>query len=350
MITVKEIAKHCDVSPSTVSNILNGKSNVGEATKHKVLAYVKKTGYQPNYFAQNIRNKGSRLISIIAEDLTVFGTNPVVESIMAYCDDNNYRTVLMNLGLYKKWRDTWYNDVDILKASASPAIAESLAIRVKGIIYVAGHCRMIDCFPDDYSTPSIIAYGLSQNNKFPSVVIDDEGGGYDITNYLITKNHRKIGLIAGAEENLHTKSRLHGYQKALFDNGLLYNPSVVYYGNWRRASGYAGAKQLLSEGVTAMFCMNDEMAAGAYDFLYDSNISVGKDISIAGFDNMELSDYLRPRLTTNEVPLVEIGKKAAEILIQTLEGTSADMHEHSIFRMPCNIVERESVHDVKEKA
>jgi len=90
MITVKEIAKRCGVSPSTVSNILNGRTNVGEQTKQRVLECVKETGYQPNYFAQSIRNQSSRMISIITEDLNAFGTNPIVQSVMEYCDDRNY--------------------------------------------------------------------------------------------------------------------------------------------------------------------------------------------------------------------------------------------------------------------
>jgi len=344
MVTLKDIAKKCGVSPSTVSNILNSKSNVGEQTRQRVLDYVNEIGYQPNYFAQSIRNqKNTRVISIITEDLTVFGATPVVEAIMAYCEDMNYRTVLMNLRLYKKWHSTWYNDAEKVKASFNPVIQEALAIRVDGIIYVAGHCRMINYFPPDFPIPAVISYGLSQDNVYPSIIIDDEKGGYDLTNYLIAKGHKKIGLIAGVMDNMHTKSRLIGYQKALFEGGVLFNPSFVYYGNWRRESGYHGAKLLLNEGVTAVFCMNDEMAAGVYDYMHEYNLRVGEDVSIVGFDNMELSDYLHPRLTTNEIQLGEIGKKSAEVMIEMLENTESTGNEPVITKIPCTLIERDSV-------
>ena len=343
MMTVKEIAKLCEVSPSTVSNILNGKTNVGEQTRQKVLDCVRVSGYQPNYFAQSIRNQGSRMINIITEDLTVFGTNPIVESIMACCDDNNYRTILMNLRLYRKWRDTWYEEDDKIRAELKPAIQEAMSIRVNGIIYVAGHCRVINYFPDNFQTPVVIAYGMAKENKYPSIVIDDEKGGYDTTKYLIAKKHKKIGVIAGAADNLHTKYRLLGYQKALYEEGVLYNPSLIYYGDWERESGYDGIMNIFDRGVTAVFCMNDKMAAGAYDFLNERKISVGEKISVIGYDNMDLSDYLRPRLTTSEIQLDEIGRKAAEIMINLLENPENAKNAPNITKMPCKIIERESV-------
>jgi LacI family transcriptional regulator len=276
----------------------------------------------------------------------VFGTNPIVEAIMAYCDDNGYRTNLMNLRLYDKWQDTWYDDIEKLKMAVDPVIHEALSIRVSGIIYVAGHCRIINCIPPDLSIPVVIAYGLSKSEAYPSIIIDDEKGGYDIASHLITRGHKKIGVIAGAAYNMHTEHRLLGYQRALFDNGVTYNPSWVIHGDWKRESGHHGAAHLVKEGVTAIFCMNDDMAAGVYDYLYEQNIAVGRDISVAGYDNMEISDYLRPRLTTNEIQLNEIGRKSAEIMLNALEGEERSERSPHIYKVPCRLIERESVASV----
>jgi len=343
VITVKGIAKQCGVSPSTVSNILNGRKNVSEQTRQKVLDCVKRTGYQPNYFAQSIRNQDSRMISIITEDLNTFGTNPIVQSVMEYCEDHNYRTVLMNLRLYQKWANTWYDDKEKVMTSLSPVLQEALAIRVNGIIYVAGHCRIINYFQPEFPVPIVISYALSQGNIHPSIVIDDEQGGYDVTRHLTEKGHKKIGLLAGVSDNLHTKGRLLGYQKALFESGILYNPSLVYYGDWYRDSGYAGAKALLKGDITAIFCMNDTMAAGVYDYLYQSGVSIGKEISVIGFDNMEKSDYMHPRLTTNEIRLDEIGRRSAEMLIKIMENTDETRSDYQAIPIPCKMIDRESV-------
>src|SRR5574344_1873288 len=100
MITLKEVAQTCGVSVATVSNILNGKPKVSEATKQRVLEVVKQTGYQPNYFAQGMRKQKTEMIGIITEDLNEFSSTPIVEAIMAYCEDHGYRTILINMRMY----------------------------------------------------------------------------------------------------------------------------------------------------------------------------------------------------------------------------------------------------------
>lgn len=345
MITLKEIAKMCNVSISTVSNVLNGKPKVSEEIRQKVLEVVKETGYQPNYFAQGMRKQKTRIIGIIVEDLDVFSTPPMVEAIMAYCDDNNYRTILVNLRLYDRWENTWFTDNNKIQSVLRPAIQELLSIKVDGIMYVAGHCRYIDLFMDDPGIPAVIVYGLSASPKLPSVIFDDEKGSYDITKYLISKGHKKIGVVAGDADNIHTQKRILGYQKALYEEKVLYNPDWIRHGDWKRPSGYKLAEKLVKEGVTAIFCMNDLMAAGVYDYLYENNITVGRDISIAGYDNNQISEYLRPKLTTSDIPLKIIGKKSAEVIVSMLSN-EAYLGETEVIKLPCNLIIRESVHNI----
>lgn len=347
MITVKELAQMCNVSASTVSNILNGRPNVGEETRRRVLEAVEKTGYQPNYFAQSIRKQSNRMISIIVEDLDEFSTAPIVEAAMAHCDDMGYRTILMNMRLYDKWKATWYDDEEKVKNVLKPAIQELLSIRVDGLIYIAGHCRQIDYFPENFNIPTVLAYGLSKDEKYSSVVIDDEKGGYDIGRYLLSMGHKKIGVIAGAVNNLHTQSRLKGFIDALTEENIELENDCIRYGDWNRESGYREVPYLLDNDITAIFCMNDSMAAGVYDFLYERGVSIGEDISIVGYDNKDLSDYLRPRLTTNELPLKKIGNKAAEILLQKLENQEENK-ETEIIRIPCEMIVRNSVFNAKD--
>ncbi len=343
MITVKEIAQMCNVSASTVSNILNGKPNVGEDTRRRVLEVVAQTGYQPNYFAQSMRKQSNRMISIIVEDLDEFSTAPIVESAMAYCDDMGYRAILMNLRLYDKWKATWYDDDEKVKQVLKPVIQELQSIRVDGIIYIAGHCRYIDYFPENFKIPTVLAYGLSKDTRYPSVVIDDEKGGYDMAKYLLSMGHKAIGVIGGADDNLHTQARLAGFKKALAEESLSFDNDNLRYGEWNRESGYREAPYLLEKDITAIFCMNDSMAAGVYDFMYEKGMTVGKEFSVVGYDNKDLSDYLRPRLTTNELPLKRIGNKAAEILLEILESGEGLSQVADVIKIPCEMIYRESV-------
>src|SRR5690606_20004378 len=164
----------CGVSTSTISNVLNGKRKVSEATRQKVLEVVRKTGYQPNYFAQGMRKQKTNMIGIIAEDLLQFSSPPIIERIMAYCEDMHYRTVLINMRMYDKWKDTWYDDEEKLQPVLRPALRVLSPTRVARVISLAGHGRVINCFPDDFEAPAIVVYAYSASPKCASVVIDDE--------------------------------------------------------------------------------------------------------------------------------------------------------------------------------
>lgn len=351
MTTLKEIAQMCGVSPSTVSNILNGKPKVSEATKKRVLDVIKETGYQPNYFAQGMRKQKTRIIGVLAEDLDQFSSPGVIEGIMSYCEQRNYRTILENMRLYQRWGNTWFDQEKKYNSILKPAMQQLLSIKVDGIIYVAGHARNISCFPEDFELPGVIAYGYSRSLKFPSVVIDDEKAAYDATRYLIDKGYRKIGVITGVISNIHTQKRTLGYQKALYEERILFNPKLVLNGNWTRTSGYEAVPALLAEGITAIFCMNDIMAAGVYDYLYEHNLVPGKDISVIGYDNREPAAYLRPQLTTMEIPLMTIGEKAAEAMLDILETedevqTTERNLEAVEIPVDCHLVERNSVEPI----
>lgn len=342
MITVKEIAKMCGVSPSTVSNILNGKPNVSEKTRQRVWDAVKETGYQPNYYAANMRKQSTRTIAIVAEDLGQFSTTPILEAAMSACEEHDYRSVIMNLRLYDKWRDTWYNDEIKLQSVLSPVLNELKSIKVDGLLYIAGHGRAIKCLPEDFSLPTVVAYATSENNRFPSIVLNDEKGGYDMIKYLISMGHRRIGIIAGAADNMHTRERLLGCQRALFEEGIPYNPEWTVYGDWEKESGYECAKKLASQNLTAIWCMNDLMAGGVYDYAHENGIVIGKDLSVAGYDNRQVAEYFFPGLTTNQLPLKQVGFDCAEKLISILENGEREVPKET-FKVDGEMVIRNSV-------
>ena len=345
MITVKEIAKMCNVSPSTVSNILNGKSNMTEETKKRVLEVVEKTGYRPNFFAQGMRRQNNKCICIIAEELLQFSTPPIVEAIMDVCESKGYRSILINMSMYEKWKKTGVNlgDEKLLKENTSPALLEAQAMRADGVIYVAAHGHVLNNIPEDYGIPVVFAYGHSTVRDYKSVLIDDCGGAELLTKHLIDKGHKKIGVIAGKEENLHTVERLKGYKKALKEYGIKYDDSIGLFADWESETGKECSKKLLSKGVTTIWCMNDLMAAGAYDAVLEAGLMVGKDISVFGFDNREVSEFMYPKLSTCELPLDKIGKTCAELIIQEIEDENFRKQPAEVTKVPCVLVLRESV-------
>ena len=340
MITLKEIAEKCSVSITTVSNILNGKSNVSESTKNRVLEVVKETGYRPNYMARGLRASKTNSVGIIIDDLTEFSSTGIIDGIMSYFDEHKYKAILENLRFYSKWGTKWYHNKGY-EDSVQQAIDEFISIKVDGIIYVAGHARCISCIPDNLNIPLVISYAFTEKPGISSVEFDDLQAACEMTTKLIKNGHKKIAVIAGSETNIHTQRRLEGYRKALKENKIE-DCGHLKYALWDRESGYLAAKELLKDSeCTAVFCFNDLMAAGGYDYLDEKGLVPGKDIAVAGFDNRTMSQFLKPALTTVEIPLYEIGRKSAEIILTQINSPDDYEIQHNF--VECKIIERESV-------
>ncbi|BDC92550.1 transcriptional regulator, LacI family [Treponema bryantii] len=341
MVTLKEIAEKCSVSITTVSNILNGKSNVSEKTKERVLKIIKETGYHPNYMARGLRAAKTNSVGIIIDDLTEFSSPGIIDGIMSYFDEHKYKAILENLRFYSKWGTKWYHNKGY-EESVQQAIDEFESIKVDGIIYVAGHARCISCIPDNLNVPLVISYAFTEKKGISSVEFDDMKAAYDLTKHLIENGHKKIAVIAGTKNNIHTGRRLEGFKKAMKENALPVKDSDIKYAAWDTPSGYENAKLLLEDSdYTAVFCFNDLMAAGVYDYLYEKKLVPGKDISVAGYDNRTMSRYLKPALTTVEIPLYDIGRKSAELILKQINNEDDSEQQQSFVQ--CGIIERESV-------
>jgi len=347
MATIKEIAKLCDVSVATVSNVINDKPNVSEKTRQRIIKVMEELDYTPNYVAKNLKMRHTRSIGVIAEDMTVFSIPDIIDGITKHCEEEDYQILLFNLRLYKKYQDSYYRSTDFY-GKVQHEIKELLAKQVEGIIYVAAHEREIWCIPETLPIPTVMAYGYSGTPKTPSVMVDDEDGAFQMVSYLISQGHKKIGVITGKTYSIHTQARLEGYQRALFENGILYNQNLIVTGDWLRKSGAMNADALIDQGVTAIFCMNDEMAGGVYDRFEEKKIIVGKDISVVGFDSRELSEYYKPPLTTVKLPLHDIGYRASEIMQQLLkqQKLNGDISEKGVCPIQCELLVRESVRKI----
>lgn len=344
MVTVKEIARECKVSPTTVSNILNGKPKVSEETRQRVLEAVDKMGYRPNYIAQGLRNRKTKTIGIIAEDIAQFSTPEILDGIMSCCEEKGYRVVVKNLRLYARWSDSWFDNEIRYHSILDPTLKELESIRVDGIIYIAGHARIVHCFPEGFHTPAVMAYAFSDNKRVPSVAIEDQESACEMIRYLMSKGHSRIGVIAGKENNIHTQQRVLGYRKILRENNIPFHPAWVRYTDWEKAGAYLEAKELLKEDVTAIFCLADQMAGGVYLRLDEMGLRAGRDIAVAGFDNQDIAEFFVPGLTTMALPLREIGSVSADYLLRQMDGTEGEIPEKTL--IPCTFIERESVHEI----
>ena len=344
MVTIRDIAEECKVSITTVSNVINGKAKVGEKTRQTILEVIEKRGYRPNSIAQGLRSQKTKNIAIIADDIAQFSTPEIIEGIMSCCEKRGYRTTVKNLRMYARWQDTWYDNDIAFHSVLNPILEELDSHMVDGTIYVAGHARKINCFPESYNTPAVMAYAYDQNPLVPSVLIDDEKSAYQMIRYLIQKGHRKIAVLGGKEDNLHTQRRLKGYQRALYEAQILYNPTLIHYSDWTIAAGYDEVKKLPINEITAIFCMSDRMAGGVYRYLDELGLRPGRDIAVTGFDDQEISKVMIPELTTMALPLQEIGRASAELLFRQIEKGEVEKNREML--IPCFFVERDSVMEI----
>lgn len=341
-VTIKDVAARCGVSISTVSNVLNGKSNkVSADVCKKVMDAVEETGYRPNYLAKNLRSLSTKTIGVIAEDLIIFSASPMIEGIMGACEEKGYNVVIENMRLFGRWGDAWMKDEALFQSALQPVLTKMDSLNVDGIIYVGGHEHKVNELRSAISTPIVMAYCYSEDEDIISFRPDDQTGGFDAVNYLFSMGHKDIGIITGESDNPHTINRLIGVQKAFYEKGLLFNPTLISYQHWSKEGGYDGMKELMDKGITAVFCMSDAIACGAYAALMENKMIPGKDMSIVGFDNQDISYFLTPRLTTMALPLEDIGYNAVTVLIDKVEGNPVEADKNS--RIKSSLIIRESV-------
>lgn len=340
MSTIKDIAKNCGVSIATVSNVLNGKGSPSEATKIKVIETASKMNYVPNFMARNLKQRETKLIGVIAEDLTVFNMPEIIDGINEYTESKGYALLLGNLRILKKYGRKFYQeDKDAFYADVMRELRIMESKNVDGIIYIGAHRRVI--LPLNYRNdlPIVIAYGDSDDKDIPVINYDDVKGAYDITNVLLESKHDVYGAITGDEKSVHSIARLEGFKKALEDNGLIVDDKNLISGQWDRDVAKKVVVKLLSNGVTGIFAMNDRMALGVYDYARENNLQIGKDIDVVGFDNLDFANVLTPNLNTVNLPLHEIGNKSAEVLISIIENKFVGKVKS--FNISCDVVKRD---------
>ena len=336
MITLKELADRCGVSTATVSNAINGKSNISESTKMRILQMIEETGYKPNFMARNLRVNSKRTIGLIIEELSAFTSPAIIEGIMRYFEAQKYETILYNMRVYSNLN--WMDDEKFLQSGVNNAVDELLSKQVNGIIHVAEHSRKLKYYNHILPVPVVISYAYPDERKLPYVSIDDETSTLKMAEYILSKGHTKIAMICGLNDNLHAQKRYNSFKRVLKEHNIPFDEDLCVFVNWTRDAGKEAAAKVLKKGVTAVFCHNDFLAAGVYDYLYEHNMQPGKDLFVTGFDDHIVSSYLHPGITTMKLPLLEIGRKSAELMDNLLKSDAKCGIEG--FEIPCELIAR----------
>ena len=339
MATIREISEKANVSTATVSKVLNGKGRVNAKTRQMILDIAQELNYRPNLNARFLKSGQTKTIGIITEDLTVFNAPEIVDGIAEACDDAGYSYILGNLRFNKRYGR---NPLDQEESAAliRKMGDDMLSKQVDGIIYVGCHCHVMVPFSQNPDTKFVFAYCISSNPEIPYVIYDDEKASLEATELIISKGHSKIGMITGPVHSIHANKRTRGYQAALFNHGIPYDPRLTLTGDWTRDCGFRLCQELLDQGVTAIVAQNDLMAMGVIDYCNQNGIEVGKELALIGFDDREVASVTRPSLSTVALPLFDIGCRATHIMLDMLAGE--EIQENRKDLMECSIIERES--------
>lgn len=329
-VTMSDIASAVGISRTTVSLVLNNRAqSVPERTRRRVLEATAELQYRPNAGAQALASQCTGLIGVVTEIVT----GPFGAEIIKGAQD-------------VAWKN---RKLLLIAATESDPRSERAAIdtmldrRVEGLLYATSWHRAVD-IPDIASTvPTVLINCYDPEGKYDSIVPDEFDGGYLATRQLIEAGHIRVAFINLDNTTAAAVGRLAGYRRAHERGGLPFDPTLVLNGDATADSGYNCARSLLEipNPPTAIFCGNDRMAMGAYDAIREKNLRIPDDISVVGFDNMELiSNYLRPKLTTIALPLADLGIAAFKHLQQLIANGREGPTQQVI---PCPLVTRASV-------
>ena len=316
-MTIKDIAKKCGVGVSTVSRALNNHPDINQETKEKILKAVEEDCFVPNNSARNLKRTDSKTIAIIVQDID----NPFFATMMKSMEreirKEKYSFFIQHVGSRQ-------NEVQ----AAMELVEEK---RLRGIIFLGGYFEGQEAYLKRLKVPFVVSTAelpqtLEKVKTCSFVTIDNEEESRKITDYLCKKGHKRIAILAAAEDDKNIgKMRLAGYRKALAENNIVVRKELVArlekkQTEYSMENGYRLTRRLLEEKVnfTAVYGISDLMAMGAARALIEAGKRVPEDCAVAGFDGLDYTLFYSPPITTIVQPVEEMAKESVEILFDMI--------------------------------
>ncbi len=310
-ITIKEIAEKANVSIATVSRALNNDKNVKPNTRKAVLSIAKELKYKPNILARSLAKNKSNIIGVVLPDVDGEFFSEIIHGVDEIVYPDGYHTI-------------------VASSHSQRSIVESL-VRFMGeslirgiIIIVPTISEQIKDILDNSTIPATVINSKGEGIDHDTVTIDNYQGAYSMCEYLIKAGYKKIAHIKGPHNNDDAIQRTEGFTDALKNYKIPIHSEWIINGEFTAESGKDACRRLLTmtNKPDAIFAANDMMALGCYKAIRSFGLSIPEDIGVAGFDDIFISQFLTPRLTTVHVPISEIGRAAAASLIERIENGS----------------------------
>ncbi|HAT4104896.1 LacI family transcriptional regulator [Clostridium perfringens] len=336
-MNIRDIARLAGVGVSTVSRVINDHPDVKDETREKILKIIKESNYIPNNSARILKKNNTNNIGVLvkgvfnpffAEMINIIGNRINEAGYTMILQQNDYATE---------------DDVDNLIAFVKEK-------RLQGIICLGGNFLNINDESFQFLDIPVVLTSVNtlskeSKSKFSSIGIDNVLAAKASIQYLIDKGHRNIGILLGEKNDVGISGlRLEGYRKALEENNIPYSEENVFIGDYDYSGAYRVTKEIINnrKDITAIFSISDIMAVGAAKSVIDQGLQVGEDISIMGFDGMDISKYYNPGITTVKQPKKNMANNSIDLLLALL--AKKEDHKHIIFET--KIIERESCKEV----
>ena len=304
--TMVDIAKHMGVSVSTVSRALNDSHDINQDTRKKVLEAANELNYTPNEMARSLVKQTNNTIAAIIPDILNPYYSELIKSIETVLSQNNFTLLLCITNESDVQVDYYLNEM--LKKRVSGILLLSTFVKNKALL--------------EKIKKNTIVVGVSTSHEgIDQISSSNKEGTYSIIKHLLELGHKRIAFIGyKLYENSILSSRLVGYKKAIEEAGLPFDESLVIDGKPVGYPGYEDAKILLEmkNKPTAIHCMNEYLAMGAYMTICDEGLRIPEDISLTAHDGLKISKLIRPKLTTVKIPVSAMGEAAAEFMLHRI--------------------------------
>lgn len=306
MVKITDVAKMANVSTATVSRVISNKRNVNSKTRERVLETINQLEYKPNRLASNLRKMSSKTVMVVVPDIT----NPFFSSILQGFKDvaleNGYHVLLGDTG---NSLEQERNFINLVKERV-----------VDGVILTTARLPKEEILSVSQEIPVVLACEYIDGFDIPTVSIDNVSAARQAVEYLISLGHRRIGMITGPLGVILSKDRVKGYYQALNLHEIPIDGVLIQEGNFSVKSGYETMLKLLALEAppSAVFATNDEMAVGAIKAIKQKGLSVPKDISVIGFDDIPLCELIETELTTIVQPKYDMGYQAMRMMLSII--------------------------------
>jgi LacI family transcriptional regulator len=333
-ISIKDVAKEAGVSISTVSNALNNSRYVKEETKKRINEVAERLKYTPNIIARGLKTRSTSTVAVIVPDISNQFFAQVIKGVEEVARLRKYNVLLAC---------TYY---DVLEEKKSIEILRKQF--VDGFVFISGYDSFdyIKALNDD-KVPVVVADRELEDIKVPSVLIDNFYAMKEAVNYLYDLGHNKIGYISYTYDNQTTvRKRFEGYCEGLKENKLDYNPDMVVISETLRLNELQGSHEAVRKIIkyksipSVIMTASDFIAVGVIEALKDLKIKIPEEISVIGYDNILISQYTSPLLTTVKQPKEKMGAIAMNLLLDIIEGKKI---KNRNIVLPTKLIVRRSV-------